>query len=275
MKVRKDESKMVLTKAQGCDRVTCGIYGPSNAGKTRGALEMAKFMGNTTALIDTEGGSSKMYARHYDFDVDVLVDTSAKGFIEAIEGAQGFDTLIVDSMSHLWYWALATVSEHQGNNLQAWSKVSPKVTAVITALWQHQGNVICTFRAKEAWDMAKGARKTGSISPVFRKEINHEFDVFGFVEERLITIERTRAELVQLDWSARDLGQVLAGVIDYDPPAWKFWYTTDEAKYWAQGYLPKEQVDELFSLFKPKYRFSKEWFDHIRAKVGESLDNDC
>ena len=60
------------TKTQA--RLRLALCGPSGAGKTYSSLELARHLGKTTAVIDTEHGSASKYADRFDFDVCNLVD---------------------------------------------------------------------------------------------------------------------------------------------------------------------------------------------------------
>jgi ABC-type dipeptide/oligopeptide/nickel transport system ATPase component len=99
-------------------KVRLALSGASGSGKTYSALaiaelveDIASHLATPVALIDTERGSSKKYADKFNFDVCELNDFHPSRYIEAIQAAEqaGYATIIVDSLSHAWYWELDTL----------------------------------------------------------------------------------------------------------------------------------------------------------------------
>ena len=70
--------------------IKLAITGPSGSGKTYSALLLAKGLGGTTALLDTEYGSASLYADQFDFDTWDESDPNgfpAEYFIRVIKAA--------------------------------------------------------------------------------------------------------------------------------------------------------------------------------------------
>ena len=136
-------------------KLRLALTGVSGCGKTYSALRIAKGMGGRIAVIDTENDSSSLYASEFDFASINLSDHSPESYIKAINDAtqEGFDIVIVDSLSHVWTFCKAEVDKiadkfFKGNSWAAWSKVTPRYDALIQCLIQSDVHVITTMRAK-------------------------------------------------------------------------------------------------------------------------------
>src|SRR5688500_1884102 len=81
------------------------IAGGPGCGERYSSLNVAKYLvpGGKTLLVDTEQGSSEKYADEFDFDIgasEVLDRFTYR--IYRVRRENGYDVLIVDSMSHYW-----------------------------------------------------------------------------------------------------------------------------------------------------------------------------
>jgi hypothetical protein len=135
------------------------LTGPSGAGKTWGALQIAKGMGGRTVVIDTEEGSSDLYDHLHDFDViDLRPPFSPERYIEAIKAAEeaGYETIVIDSVTHCWSGPggcleiLEDVAKAQfrGNTWSAFSVITPRWRAFVDAILRSPAHVICCGRSK-------------------------------------------------------------------------------------------------------------------------------
>lgn len=140
-------------------KLRLGLAGPSNAGKTLGALMIAKALGGTIALIDTERGSASLYSSSFEFDVlELNPPYSPERFIEAIHAAEnaGYANIIIDSLTHEWDGAGGCLeineqvaqAKYRGNTWSAWSDTTPRHQAMIDALLQSPSHTIATMRSK-------------------------------------------------------------------------------------------------------------------------------
>lgn len=136
-------------------KLRLALTGVSGCGKTYSALRIAKGMGGRIAVIDTENDSSSLYASEFDFSSINLSDHSPESYISAINDAtkEGFDIVIVDSLSHVWTFCKAEVDKvaektFKGNSWAAWSKVTPRYDALVQCLIQSDVHIITTMRAK-------------------------------------------------------------------------------------------------------------------------------
>lgn len=182
------------------------LYGLSGAGKTRNALEIATLLaqGKRIAVIDTENGTSSIYAKGEDgsgFEFDTLIldgDYSMDNLVTAFKDAEQFvgegGVVVIDTTSKFWSGTNGALDEvnkitggNQAKNQQAWNVVTPKIAKAIETISSSKScHVICTFRCKSETVMEeyvdfKGKSKTKAVkvglAPVFKDGIEYEFDV--------------------------------------------------------------------------------------------------
>lgn len=151
-------------------KLRLALYGPAGSGKTFTALRLANGIGGTVALIDTEHGSSELYADRFEFDVCNLEDKRISGYIKALRAAQqaGYEVVIIDSLTHAWEELKAFVDEnaknYRGNNWSAWSDANPKQRAFVEAILTYPGHVIATMRSRTEWTTE--TTSNGKVKPV-------------------------------------------------------------------------------------------------------------
>lgn len=189
-------------------KLRLALIGPTGAGKTRAALRIATGMGGRVALIDSEHGSATMYADHYDFAHLDLQSFSPDRYIEAIEAAEadGFDVLIIDSLSHAWSGKDGILeyvdrSKRNGNGFNAWGDATPKHNRLVEKLLSCKMHLIVTLRSKMEYVQEKDertgkttVRKIG-LQPVQRDGVEFEFDVIcDITQEHLLTVAKTRID---------------------------------------------------------------------------------
>ncbi len=140
-------------------KLRLALTGPSGAGKTWGALEIAKGLGGRIACIDTENGSASLYSDRADFDVMTLSPPySPERYVEAIKEAEkeGYDVLIIDSTTHEWsgVGGCLEINENtakakfKGNTWSAWNETTPRHRKFIDAMLQSNMHIIATGRSK-------------------------------------------------------------------------------------------------------------------------------
>lgn len=177
-------------------KIRMALYGPSGSGKTYSALNMAQFLGQSIAVIDTEHGSSNRYARYFNFDVCRLDDPELVDYIKAIEAAEraGYDTVVIDSMSHAWYREL----EMAGGNFNNWKNVRPLERKLIEAILGSKCHCIVTMRSKTEYvkqENAKGKTEMVKVgtAAIQAQGIEYEFDIVGVLTlEHIMNIEKSR-----------------------------------------------------------------------------------
>lgn len=169
-------------------KLRLAIFSPSGGGKTFTALRIAKGIGGKIALIDTERKSASKYADRFEFDVAELEKPTIENYVKFIESADGYDVLIIDSLSHGWQELLQEVehiakTRYRGNTWSAWSEGTPMQKKLVNAILNFDGHVISTMRVKTEWTTEKDER-TGKnrpvrvgMSPEQGKGIEYEFDL--------------------------------------------------------------------------------------------------
>lgn len=175
-------------------RLRLALTGPSGAGKTYSALLLAKGIGGRIAVIDTERGSASLYAglsEIPEFDVlELNAPFSPEAYIEAIQAAEeeGYDVLIIDSMTHEWNGKGGILEIHdavtrtkaKGNSYVAWADVTPRHNAFVDTILQSRMHVICTMRSKSDFVLVEAANgkqvpKKVGLAPIQRDGLEYEF----------------------------------------------------------------------------------------------------
>jgi hypothetical protein len=143
-------------------KLRLALTGPSGSGKTYSALLLAKGIGGRIAVIDSEHESASLYAGLPDMPefetLNLAPPFSPERFSEAIAAAEaaGFDTLILDSITHEWNGAggcLEMVDEiarakFKGNSWSAWNEVTPRHRDFLDSMLRSPLHIIATMRSK-------------------------------------------------------------------------------------------------------------------------------
>ena len=200
------EKAMFKKAEKSQSKLWLAIYGSSGSGKTMTSLRIAKGIGGKVALIDTERGSASKYSDRFDFDVCNLDDKTIAGYSNAINSAngQGYETLIIDSLSHAWQELIAKVEilarqKYNGNSFRAWAEGTPEQRTFINTILSFKGNVIVTMRSKTEWlvqenDKGKKVPSKVGLAPEQGKGIEYEFDVLLVLDDNNIGhVEKDRS----------------------------------------------------------------------------------
>lgn len=186
------------TKTQS--RLRLALCGPSGSGKTYSSLKIARHLGKSVAVIDTEHGSASKYADLFDFDVCQLTDFHPSKYLEAIKyaGQSGYDVVVIDSLSHAWFAEL----DLAGKSFDGWKNVRPLERALIDAMLASPAHIIGTMRTKTEWVMEEYVNKSGKTcvapkkvgtAPIQASGIEYEFDLSGEIDlNHLLTISKSR-----------------------------------------------------------------------------------
>ena len=180
-------------------KIKLGLSGASGSGKTMTAIKIATNLETPVALIDTERGSANVYGDLFNYDICELDFFSPQKYIEAINYAvnNGYKTIIIDSLSHCYYWSLDEVNK-SNNSFQGWAKVRPLERALLDCMLKADAHIICTMRSKTEWVMEQDNRgrnipKKIGTTPVQNKDIEYEFDIFGeLTQDNILRITKTR-----------------------------------------------------------------------------------
>jgi hypothetical protein len=163
--------------------VFIGLAGGTGSGKTKSALRLARGMVGPTgkiAAVDTEGRRMSTYADTDKFEVfDIEPPFRPHKFMDAAKRAeeQGYDVLVIDSMSHEWTgdggvveWhdeeldrAVVKAQQREGhdlseqeeerirgaNNMKAWIKPKGEHKLMVQSFLQRKIPIVFCFRAEE------------------------------------------------------------------------------------------------------------------------------
>lgn len=203
---------MAFKKAVRSQRkLRLAIAGPTGSGKTYTALAVAKGLGGSVALIDTERHSASLYADEFEFDSSDLAGGNPEAYTRQIEEAAkaGYDVLIIDSFSHAWAGEdgilaqkdKAAKRQRGGNDFTAWRDVTPMHDRLVSAVLDYPGHVIVTMRAKMAYAMVEEKGKTKveklGLAPVQRDGVEYEFDVVVDMDQAHTgVVSKTRARFL-------------------------------------------------------------------------------
>lgn len=182
---------MQLSKAERRQaKIKLALQGPSGSGKTYSALLMAYGLcgsWNKIVVIDTENGSSNLYAHLGDYNViSVSAPYSPEKFASAINLAEssGMEVIIIDSISHEWEGQGGILDLHAsmaGNSFTNWSKMTPRHNAFVQSILSSSCHIIGTIRSKQDYVLTE---KNGKQVPekvgmkgVTRDGMDYEFTV--------------------------------------------------------------------------------------------------
>ena len=207
---------MQFKKAQRrLSKLRLAIQGPSGSGKTFGALLLAKGLGGSIAVIDTERGSASLYSDVEgmpEFDVlDLEAPYTPERYIEAITAAEqaGYDILIIDSMTHEWSGVGGCLelndqlarSKYRGNTWSAWNEVTPRHRKFVDKMLASKCHIIATIRSKtdfvqEEQNGKKVVKKVGMKSEQ-RDGMDYEFTIVFDVtaDDHICTTSKDRTSL--------------------------------------------------------------------------------
>lgn len=167
-------------------KIRMALQGPSGAGKTWSALLLAEGLSGdlgSVCVIDTENGSSNLYAHLGNYSVIKLVPPfEPEKYIKAIKLAKdgGFKVIIADSISHAWEYLIDLHAGMAGNSFSNWSKITPRQNALIQTLLTCDAHVISTLRVKQ--DYVLSDKGNGKMIPekvglkaIQRDGVDYEF----------------------------------------------------------------------------------------------------
>lgn len=242
--------------------IKLAITGPSGSGKTYSALLIAKGLGGTTALLDTEFGSASLYSDIFDFDTWDDADPNGfppEYFIRVIKAAEqaGYNNLIIDSLSHEWNGrggcleiadAIAK-AKFKGNSYVAWVEVTPRHNKLIEAIVGAKINIIATMRAKSEYVLNKN-EATGKSTPqkvglgsIQRDGMDYEFTTMFELDRdsHLASVGKDRTSLFRDPFLiTEDTGKMIAAWLVTPKPKQKL----DAGEYIQNDYLARTNSGE-------------------------------
>ncbi|WP_426094052.1 AAA family ATPase [Flavobacterium sp. DSR2-3-3] len=190
-------------------KIKMALQAPSGAGKSYSALLLAQGLTNgnhdKVAVIDTEAGSSNLYAHLGSYNVLNLESPhSPERYIEAIDLCikSGMEVIILDSISHCWDFLLDYHASLAGNSFTNWNKVTPRQKAFVNKILDSDIHIICTMRVKQDYVLSE---RNGKMVPekvglkaIQRDEISYEFTiVFDIDYKHFATASKDRTNLFE------------------------------------------------------------------------------
>ena len=135
-------------------KMQVAIQGASGHGKTFSSLLLAYGICKDfkrICVIDTEEGSSNLYAHLGEFNVITLkAPYTPEAYIEAIDSCMqnSIDVIVIDSLSHEWEGEGGILDIHAsmaGNSFTNWTKITPRHNALIQKIITSHCHVIATY----------------------------------------------------------------------------------------------------------------------------------
>lgn len=170
------------------------LHGPSGAGKTRGAFEIASrlFDGNLKiALANTEANRGELYADRFNIEalIEIEGDYHPQRFIEAIDIAEKEvpgGILIIDSATHEWYGTNGVTQ--LANKFSDWNRARPLHQTFVDRLQVANLHLIVCCRSKMKYEQVEIERPNGTkqqtvialgIGPMQDADFQYEFSLAG------------------------------------------------------------------------------------------------
>ena len=214
-------------------KLRLAITGPAGSGKTYSALLLAFGLGGKVAMIDTENGSGDLYCDLGDYDIcSLTAPYDPRKYVQIIHEAEqaGYDTIIIDSLSHAWsgeggildLQARAAANSKSGNSYTAWRQVTPMQNRLIDTLLASPCHIIATMRRKTEYVQGENERgkteirKVG-LAPVQREGVDYEFGtVFDLSPSHMASVSKDRTGLFDSTYFTitQDTGKILRDWLD-------------------------------------------------------------
>ena len=190
-------------------KLRLALTGPSGSGKTLSALLLAKGIGGSIAVLDTERDSASLYASSVtlpdgrviqppEFDaLSLSAPYTPERYIEAIHAAEaaGYSSMIIDSITHEWSGVggcLELVDEvararYRGNSWSAWNDITPRHRALLDAILQSPMHMIVTLRSKTETAQQEGQNGKKNVVKLGMKAEQRD----GFEYEMTLVLDLT------------------------------------------------------------------------------------
>jgi len=168
------------------------LVGPSGAGKTKSALLLAfGLVGHNgkVGLLDTSNGLAKIQSELGNFFILGMHAPFTTGkYVSVVDLAEeeGFDVLIIDSMSPAWAGVGGILEQvdklsSKGNKSDAWSTVQPLHYELIDRLLNSKMHIIITLKAKTEYLVSdqngRFIPKKVGLAPIQREGLDYDFHV--------------------------------------------------------------------------------------------------
>lgn len=265
-----------------------GLEGLSGSGKTFTALRLAFAMrragiGKRIVIADSENESAELYdgieadGERWEYEVCPIPPEKQNpvGYMEAYEYlvGQGFDIIIVDSMTHAWKGALSRVDEiaqrNKGDKFGAgWRAVSPEQEKMMRVMTDPRAHLITTTRVKGEYERVEGASGKDKVKKVGMKAdqrdgLEYEYDCVVRLdpEEHLAVVDKVRGCTLMDGKAGKCPGP------DFWQPLFDWWLSAESAEDAARAmFKAAKTLDELGTAWKALPQ-------HVQAKVVADKDH--
>lgn len=175
-----------------------GLTGPSGAGKTYSALQLAYGIAKDwtkIVVVDTENRSALYYAgdrtgpwRHIDFSPHMPNGYHPDNWLKLFDFIEGempeIEVVVLDSISHEWTGAGGCIELHakMGGRFDTWAKVTPLHNRFLDRMRHAKFHLIATMRSKQDYnveenDKGKKAPVKIGLASIQREGTDYEFGV--------------------------------------------------------------------------------------------------
>jgi hypothetical protein len=192
-------------------KVKALISGPTNAGKTMGALLIAKGLTNAgkVLVVDSENGRSSLHVGDGELDGwqwDAVYigpeEATTNNLIAAIEEAEkaGYQALILDSITHEWEH-IKDYQQQLGGRFTDWKKPKELHNKFVRKVLGSNIHIIMTMRSKMDYvqsidDNGKKAVMKLGLNPQGESNFPYEVDFhFAVNEDHLARMDKTAQSL--------------------------------------------------------------------------------
>ncbi|MEZ4801510.1 MAG: AAA family ATPase [Gelidibacter sp.] len=180
-------------------KIKMALQGSAGAGKSLSALLLAKGLTNDqlhkVAVIDTENGSSDLYAHIGNYNVlNLQPPYTPEKYCEAIDIciAANMEVIIVDSISQCWDELIDFHSRLPGNSFTNWNKVTPRHKAFVDKILQSPAHFIATMRTKQDYVLnqkdGKYVPEKVGLKAVQRDGVEYEFTLVFDIDSKHFAI---------------------------------------------------------------------------------------
>ncbi|QCD61114.1 AAA family ATPase [Tenacibaculum maritimum] len=180
MQLRKSERKRA--------KIKMALQGSAGSGKTMSSILLSKGLTNNNlekvAIIDSEHGSSDLYSNLGNYNVlNLKAPFTPEKYIKAIDICldAGMECIVIDSLSHTWDELLDYHSKLPGNSFSNWSKITPRLNALINKILQSDVHFIVTMRTKQDYVLnqkdGKYIPEKVGLKSIMRDGVDFEFTI--------------------------------------------------------------------------------------------------
>lgn len=232
------------------------LEGLSGSGKTYTALRMAFAMrragiGKRIVVADSENESAGLYdgivsdGEKWDYEVCSIppAKQNPDGYSDVYEYLvkEGYDLIIIDSMSHAWHGAMEQVDAYsqrnKGDKFGGWAKVTPAQRRMLSLLTDSRAHLIATMRVKGEYERVEGANGKDRIKKVGMKTDQREGTEYEFDCVVRLDQENHHAQVEKVRGCTAMDGRT------GNAPGPEFWKPLLD--WWLTGAEPEPVVDPL------------------------------